>query len=971
SFFNNIVATRPNEVEILKEVFAEHRVFKIYFSGKDEWIVPSAIETISIVPSGSNYLVNIKVNLDPEKPAVTFFDKKKLKEDLETKLPVAKIEIDNEIKIVYDPGNPTVDCCFENCPSNKKQYISLYQFFRNLSIVRDDDTKIDVTVCGLKNFIVQNDENVLNVNDPIYPFGTRPTIVDFNVVNPVDPPLATPNLIGPNFYLGSKEIFFKNWRDLCINLNWKDKPSNFNEYYKAYLKRDNYHDCSDPTDNTKSISGLNECEFEVNLALLEKGNWVPEPINRQLFNPGVCTSVCANPPFTKDFTHSFSVTHTNFSGNTEFANIESELTRFEVDSRQGFLRFNLRNQDFLHKDYAFVLGRQMIAMGKFPEKGVEGAVYYGTGNSVIVFKDTGTQIVSLETDISDTRNFTATTNNIVIDIDESITEARAQGTLSITDAEFNDPNLVAGNDSLANLIPAAVSSAQDAADSADAANTKVTLLKNNLNIFDSSGQLSEDLSVPIPNEPWTPIIKNMELDYTATASTTDIELVHLYPYENTFKDEELELQPPLFPTHCDEGVLFIGLKELVPGTNLNILFQLAEATADSETDPAEIFWYYLASNQWRPLRSGFEVLKDETNNLTTSGIIRFFIPGNITNDNTILPRNLHWIKGAAAENVIAVSETIGIHTQAMRATFNIAPANDQLRLDAPLDAKKLSKLQVPDANIKKVEQPYETFDGRVPEAEGYYYIRVSEWLRHKGRGIQKFDYERLVLDAFPQVFKVKCINHEFGLNANLYRLDVNAAPGYVVIAVIPDLNKLKSGQSFEPKVPLSLLEKITEYLRKRTSPFARIRVMNPRYEKIDICLTVQLIKGKDKVYYKNQLEYDLRLFLAPWAVGNYDKLSFGQCVNRSDIVRFIEGRDYVDYIICLRLSFEEECGAGMTSNVNEICPLTPRSILIGGNIDVCIPALDDCEDWKNVPDECSKSFDVTTVECAPEQPPIG
>jgi hypothetical protein len=88
-------------------------------------------------------------------------------------------------------------------------------------------------------------------------------------------------------------------------------------------------------------------------------------------------------------------------------------------------------------------------------------------------------------------------------------------------------------------------------------------------------------------------------------------------------------------------------------------------------------------------------------------------------------------------------------------------------------------------------------------------------------------------------------------------------------------------------------------------------------------------------------------------------------------VRFIEGRDYVDFIICLRLSFEEDCGAGMTPDVNEICPLTPRSILIGGNIDVCIPPQDDCEDWKDAPDECSKSFDVTTVECAPEQPPIG
>jgi hypothetical protein len=477
-------------------------------------------------------------------------------------------------------------------------------------------------------------------------------------------------------------------------------------------------------------------------------------------------------------------------------------------------------------------------------------------------------------------------------------------------------------------------------------------------------KVDEALENGLPKEAYTPLAKDLSLDYTAEADISDIELVHLYPFENTHKEEEITLKPALFPTHCDQGTLFIGLKQLVPGSNVNFLFQLAEATANSESDAAEVVWHYLSNNQWKPLRSGFEVIEDATNRLTTSGIVKISIPADINTDNTLLPNSLHWIKASAPRNVIAVSETLGIHTQAVRATFVNTAAHDQMRLSAPLKAGKLSKLQEANANVKKVAQPYESFGGKVPEAEGNYYIRVSEWLRHKGRGIQKFDYERLVLDAFPEIYKVKCINHSFWAKATLYRTDVNVAPGYVMVAVIPDLNKLKSGQSFEPKAPLSLLEKIAASLKKRTSPFARIKVVNPRYEKIDICIRVALHKGKDRVFYRNKLAEDLRLFLAPWAVGEFEKLDFGQCVNRSDVVRFIEGRDYVDYIIDLKMMFEEGCTPDKVESQYEVCPLTPRSILVAGEIDVCIPEFD-CDQWDDVPDRCSRQFPVTTLECRP------
>ncbi|HYJ64068.1 MAG TPA: hypothetical protein VEV62_10020, partial [Parafilimonas sp.] len=467
-------------------------------------------------------------------------------------------------------------------------------------------------------------------------------------------------------------------------------------------------------------------------------------------------------------------------------------------------------------------------------------------------------------------------------------------------------------------------------------------------------KVNEDLKQGLPHEPYTPTLKSISLDYTATATIEDIDLIHLYPYTGTYKNEEIELKPTLFPTFCDEGTLFLGLKELVPGNNLNILFQLAEATSDSESEKEEVHWHYLDGNVWKPLRKGFEVLDDASENLTASGIVKFAMPSNVTNDNTVMPKDLYWIKATIAKNSAAVAETTGIYPQAIRVTFTNDEANDKLRLSEPLLASSISKLNEADANVKSVQQPYESFDGRIPEIEGQFYVRVSELLRHKGRAVQKFDYERIALEAFPQLFKAKCINHSFALNAHEYKNDFPYAPGYIILAVIPDLYKLKAGNSFEPKVPVSIIEKIDAYIRKRTSPFVRFRAMNPRYEKINFCLRVKLMPGKDENFYKEKLKQDLKEFLAPWAVGEYDKLTFGQCMYRSDIIRFLENTDYVDFINDLQMAKEP----GTMDDVPEICPDTPRSILIAGEIEVCIEPMD-CEKWG----ECYDSNQRKTECC--------
>ena len=925
---------------LMADIIKPIKILNVAFSGADEWIYPKSDETkaneffeIKMLPAvvgSTNITITIKATLLPDQKAITFYDAKKLKEDIGNELPVVKIELDDRIKHFKSVEGTEREACCERKISQTNQTISLYHFFRNVIVLAS--SKIDVKVCGVKNFIAQNDESVQDVNGPVYPFGTRPDVIDFDIKK--NTAIPNPNLKGPNFYIGSKEVLNKKWGDVCINIEWKDLPTDFHDYYKAYLKR-------------AGKFGLDKDNFLINLSVLQDGKWVREnahvapfatqPINiqgqnyndRKLFADNSILSVC-----TKDsqvISQTVLLKNNFFSLTPAYKINKEKQNSYNVNSQNGFIKINLQNQDFCHKVYSYVLARQMMALGKLPKDPLEDAIYYDAAGDPIIF-DTDDIKAKLIAAAAISARVQADVNNNPDGIKVKAGHVGA-GDIGSSDADdirktilpfgilppFVGKNLTGDVVSLSNEI-------------GDISGTI-----NNINKFQAI----------IPNEPWTPIIKNISLDYTASATTDDIELIHLYPYAGTYKKETITLQQPhtfLFPTYCDEGTLYIGLKDLQPGNNVNMLFQLAEATADSESKKENIQWHYLENNNWKILRTGFEVLDDDTDGLTTSGIVKFALPANMTNENTVLSKGLHWIKATIPQNSKTVCETIAIFTQAIKATFTKAESNDTLRLNAPLTAGSLAKLQEADSSVKKTTQPFDSFGGRLAEADGHFYVRASELLRHKGRAIQKFDYERLALEAFPQLFKVKCINHSFALNAHTYINDIPLAPGYVLLAVIPDLNQLKASQQFEPKVPVSILENVEEYLRMRTSPFARVKAMNPRYEKVHFCLKIKLYLSKDENFYKEKLQQDLRGFLAPWAVGVYDKLNFGQCINESDIVQFLETLNYLDYIIELKMQHEYDGGKALPARQYSVCPITPRSILIAGKIDICI-VQQDCETW--------------------------
>ncbi|MCP4075089.1 MAG: hypothetical protein GY744_02765 [Gammaproteobacteria bacterium] len=335
-----------------------------------------------------------------------------------------------------------------------------------------------------------------------------------------------------------------------------------------------------------------------------------------------------------------------------------------------------------------------------------------------------------------------------------------------------------------------------------------------------------------------------------------------------------------------EGNLYIGLKDLKPEQNLSILFQPAEGSENPDLPAQNIVWSYLTGQGWKDFDIT-EILADGSNGLLGSGIIQFAMADAMSNEHTILPSGLYWIKASVFQSSAAVPQLIALHTQAVRASFQDND-NSEDHLAIPLPASTISKLKSRVSNIKSVSQPYASSNGQMEESADSFYTRVSERLRHKKRAITIFDYERMVLQEFPEIYKVKCINHSNRCTEH--------APGQVRLIVVPNLRNKNAIDKLKPQVSLNKLTSIESYLKKYSSDFTRIAVTNPDYEKVRVNFNVFFNTGFDKGLYTTQLNDDIIKFLSPWLYDEGADLTFGGRIHRSSILEFVEQRRYVNFV---------------------------------------------------------------------------
>jgi hypothetical protein len=450
---------------------------------------------------------------------------------------------------------------------------------------------------------------------------------------------------------------------------------------------------------------------------------------------------------------------------------------------------------------------------------------------------------------------------------------------------------------------------------------------------------SQNLEIDLPNEPYTPLLESISVDYVAEESlvlseasieTNRIQLFHEHAFgqseENYSKKKFLQeekniidvfdkdtIQTFLVPRYCKGGHLFIGLENVVNQQNVALLIQVLEGSENplvpSFSDSEKVHWSVLCDNKWKSLENN--IISNDTDNFLKSGIIKISIPREATSNNTLLPEGFVWIKAQMDKEFDAVCQAIDIHAQAVVATFE-NNSNEVSHLKDGLPAETIKKMVTRIPQVKSITQPYNAFGGSSEETDESFYRRISERLRHKNRAITIWDYEHIILQEFPEIYKVKCLNHTSDKSFT--------SAGNVTIVVVPDTVNKNVFDIYQPRVSMALLNKISNHVNELNTLHVKAKVINPNYEEVTIGLEAKFYEGYDENFYKEQLKTDITKFLSPWAFDDTKEVTFGIMLHKSVLIDYIEKLPYVDYLQNVTMNGD--------ADIYKIVPTDPKSILV-------------------------------------------
>ncbi|MBN2635894.1 MAG: baseplate J/gp47 family protein [Prolixibacteraceae bacterium] len=478
---------------------------------------------------------------------------------------------------------------------------------------------------------------------------------------------------------------------------------------------------------------------------------------------------------------------------------------------------------------------------------------------------------------------------------------------------------------------------------------------------------SDDDDTLIPNEPYTPMVDTVRLNYTAESSVdlgsskasfenNQVKLFHEFPFGQAEQHPYLKNQLDfisdkkiyLVPTYCKGGELYIGIENAENLQQVSLLVQVLEGSenplAESFVGKQKAEWLVLCKNEWKDLNSDY-MISNETDNFLKSGIVKFSIPRETTRDNTVLPSGFVWVKVKIHKTFDAVSKTIAIYAQAGLAEFS-DNGNDLSHLEKGLEAETISKLIQRVSTIKSITQPFSSFGGAPEESDAAYYRRVSERLRHKNRAITLWDYEHIILQKFSEIHKVKCLNHSKTEIKNDKEVNSFLSPGNVLVVVIPDIVNKNVFDIYQPRVSQAKLNEIQDHVNLLNSMLVNAKVINPSYEEVTVDLKVKFHEGYDESYYLKVLNEDITRLLSPWAFEETASIDFGVVLHRSLIINYIEKLKYVDYVEDVKLL------KGSEVSTNSVSPSCPKAILVSAKQHQLSIATKSCKTTVDTEEKC-------------------
>lgn len=461
----------------------------------------------------------------------------------------------------------------------------------------------------------------------------------------------------------------------------------------------------------------------------------------------------------------------------------------------------------------------------------------------------------------------------------------------------------------------------------------VTSVSKNLEKIGEIAALSKvsGNSVPVPTEL---ISESFSIDYSASEtipidrSDPKHSFFHLTPfgYYQPFNTGVSSL----IPFFHQKGELLIGIEKVEAPITITLLFLLSDGSSNPLKNEESVTWSYMnAEGIWVDFEENKII--DGTINLTRTGIVTVSFPKEAGKAQTALTDGLLWIRASVEDNTDAVCKIIDIKAQGALAEL-VQSEEEGIEFREILPSGTISKLWKSDSSIKSISQPADSVGGRTRESDADYYQRVSERLRHKQRAITMWDYEHLVMQEFPAVYQVKCLNHTGFYEKNGEQIFCENYPGHITVICIPDLKNKTNINPLRPYTAIGALTDINLFLEKVKNPFALLHVVNPMFEEVQLEFEVKLYDQMDEVFYCNLLDMEIEKFLCPWAWDGSQNISFGGKVNKSTLINFIEERSYVDFLSCFKLHHiirdDEGNVAKKYNDLEEIVASTSRSVLV-------------------------------------------
>lgn len=376
--------------------------------------------------------------------------------------------------------------------------------------------------------------------------------------------------------------------------------------------------------------------------------------------------------------------------------------------------------------------------------------------------------------------------------------------------------------------------------------------------------------LPPPALPVSPTVDRWELNYVAEETVclavgqagSGTKLFHVCPLTaGNLLPADMERPVVLAEGPKDSGNLLLGFRNVLGYERVRLFIDIAPLRKEIDSrdlvkedvpEAAVGRWYMNTGREWELLEAG-AVMRDSTDFFMNTGLIEILLPAPVA-PGQLDAEGLFWLCAAFPQALVNRPPVRGIYMNVVQVVSDVKGIEEHPEVLAGLPAGTISDSEKNLPGIVGIEQIVKGHGGRMGGDAGDIRLRLSDRIAHRNRALLPADYERLVLQHFPQVMKVKC----------LPGLDTKGGnrQGVVTLVIIPR----QEGEGW-PLATHLLLSEIEDRLQVLTGKFMIVDAVNPVYEEMTVRCRVTLMPGVPLGEVVRRLESKLNENIVPWEKG--------------------------------------------------------------------------------------------------------